>query len=431
MSDRLLILWIALLGATRVDFLAGSGPFLLTPFLALSPVIVVAELWRTAGAGWQPRIPPRTAGFLLAISALLALLLASTFFAYDLGTSARRFALLLAQVYLVFLVALALANRADPARILIRGSLWGLALCVVFSTVQFATFFAPALTELTAGFVDLEARRYFGIIPRLTGASHDANLGGFLILFYMIVLWLLAAPSRIRTWGLTVGALLVLLTLSRSAVLAGLVFWVVWHWRSRELRVGLPLTGAVAAVVGAVTALALFSPGTLDPMLALAEILGQRLSPDEGSTQEHLLVLGRGWEVGTESVKHVFLGLGYGNAYVALQDVYPGFEYGNFHSLFVTVFAESGTPAALLLVWVFVRAYQHGGIYRPLVAALLVFNLFQQAHAEPWMWLILMMAWTGIAEEAAEAAGPEEEPEEEAGWRTRAAPAAAAPGGTA
>lgn len=402
-SDRLLILWIALIGATRVDLLAGEGPFGLTPFLLLSPLVLGVEAWRIARAGWRPRIPSGTAGFVLAISAFLSLLLVSTFLAWDLGASARRFSLLLVQVGFVIGIAVGLANRADPARILVRGSLLGLGLCTAFSAAQLAALFTPLLDAAALGGVlDLEARRYFEVIPRLTGSSEDANLGAFLILFYLAVVWHLAAPSRLRSLALGTGLVLLAMTLSRSGLLGGLVLWALWTLEHRELRVGLRVTGVVAALLAAVTGLALLSPETLDPGVALLEILGHRLSPEEGSTVEHFAVVARGWEVGTESVKHTLVGLGYGNAFVALQDFFPGHEYGNFHSLFVTIFAESGAPAALVLIWVFVHALRTGGTFRPLVGGLLAFNLFQQAHADPWMWLILFLAWTGVGEEGEE-----------------------------
>ena len=41
----LLPLWFALLAADRVDLLAGRGPFVLTPFLVLTPVVVLVA-WR-------------------------------------------------------------------------------------------------------------------------------------------------------------------------------------------------------------------------------------------------------------------------------------------------------------------------------------------------------------------------------------------------
>jgi hypothetical protein len=90
------------------------------------------------------------------------------------------------------------------------------------------------------------------------------------------------------------------------------------------------------------------------------------------------------------------LGIGYGSAFMVTQDIFPGNEYGNFHSLFVTLFVEAGVVAVGLGVWLFVEAIRVGRDVRPMIVALLAFNLFQQTHTEPILWLCLMMAWVPL-----------------------------------
>lgn len=393
----LMILWLGLLGANRIDFLAGSGPLILTPFLVLSPILIAGELWRTAGAGWQFRMPPFAAHFLMAVSALVALLLVSTFLSYDLPTSARRFVLLFAQIYLVFFIGIALANREAPEELLVRGAYTGIVICLLLSLGQLATWFAPALWPAALErVVSLEPRNYFGVIPRLTGSAIDSNHGGIFLVFCVALVLLFARPSRLRRWMLALALGLILLTLSRAALLAGLVLWGLATLKGRELRVGTTAIGTVTAVLAFITALFLLVPGALDPLVELSGIIGNRFTFSEGSTSQHALVLARGWEVGTESLKQALVGIGYGNAYVVLQDIFPGNEYGNFHSLFITFFAESGAPSALLALGIFAHVFMRAGPYRPLVGALFVYNLFQQAHTEPFLWLGLMLAWLGI-----------------------------------
>jgi O-antigen ligase len=106
--------------------------------------------------------------------------------------------------------------------------------------------------------------------------------------------------------------------------------------------------------------------------------------------------MARGWEVATYDLKHLLLGVGYGNGYTTLQDIFPGNRYGNFHSLFVTLLAESGIIAAVLCVILIAYPLAIGGIYRPIIAGLLIFNLFQQMQTEPILWLLLLFAWTGV-----------------------------------
>jgi hypothetical protein len=394
--ETLLVVWLALLGASRVDFLAGAGPFLLTPFLVLTPVVIGAELWRAAASGWSVRLPPGGGSFLVAMSALMGLVLLSTMFAWDLPSATRRFALLFVQVYGVIVVAVAIANRPDPGGILLRGAYAGLGLSLAMNGGQLIYWLRSSLwPDPLARVLDLAPGTYFGVIPRFTGVSHDPNLGGFLLLFYLGLVLLLAPPSRRRTVWVVAGAVALVLTLSRSAVLAAGVFSGFLIMRRLEIRIAPAAVGGAGVLVALLTLAYLFVPGAGDGMVRLAEMLSHRFTVDEGSAREHTLLLVRGWEVGTETVKQVLLGIGYGNAHVVVQDIFPGNEYGNFHSLFLTFFAEAGAPAAVVLLGIFGAAFIRGGEYRPLIAAMIVFNLFQQAHTDPALWLGLMLAWTG------------------------------------
>lgn len=397
MIDVLLVWWLALMGVTRVDLLAGASEFLLTPFLVLSPIIVVLGIGSAAAHGGAFRLPPRIDRFFLLVAALLAVILVSTFLAVDLETSARRTLLLFAQVISVLLTAVVLANRSDPKRLLVRGAVLGLTISLLFNVLQIAEWFTGGLLpESLAGAVVLEPGNYAGVVPRLTGAAHDPNLGGLLILSYLFLLAQLGRPSRLRTCLLWAGSISILLTLSRSAVLATLVLLIVVKLRQSgatiSQRAALRGAGGIAVAVG----LLLIFPALLE-MLAIGwDLVGGRFSLGEGSSQEHAAVLARGIEVATNDIRSLILGIGYGNAYTTLQDIFPGNRYGNFHSLFVTLLAESGIIAAALGVVLFVYPLFRGGLYQPMIAALLVYNLFQQSQTDPITWLLLLLAWTGI-----------------------------------
>src|SRR5690606_27119172 len=109
----LLVAWIGLLMGTRMDFLAGEGPFVLTPFLVLSPIILAVEAGRLWTRDETVRIPAGTSAFFLTVTALFIVLLSSTFLSYELAVAASRLALLIVQAYAVFIVVLVLTNRPD------------------------------------------------------------------------------------------------------------------------------------------------------------------------------------------------------------------------------------------------------------------------------------------------------------------------------
>ena len=155
-------------------------------------------------------------------------------------------------------------------------------------------------------------------------------------------------------------------------------------------------------VLATLVGLALLSGGLMvngsarSTIVRTLEPLAQRMSPTEASTQEHFLLLGRGMEEATESLKRASIGMGYGNSYIELQDVFPGNKYGNFHSLYVTMLAESGVLALILSL--LLLAYPLGLLspWGALISGFVAFNVFYQTLAEPLFWFSLAMAWLTV-----------------------------------
>ncbi len=397
MRNHVFPLWIALLGATRVDLLQGGGPFVLTPFLTLSPLLLLMEGHRLVRRADPLPLPRSALVWSLALGALAVLLILSTFFALDPEWASRRVALLLVQLAFTTLLGIALFTGPHPERILVRGAYLGLGIALVLSVGQLLAWAVPAIPHtLLGGTISLESYGYGGILPRPSGLAHDPNLGGLTFLFLLAILALFAPPSPLRTAAFVAGGVAVVATLSRSAMLAGGILVMATLLHPDRLRVTPRAAGALAALAALFTGMALLLPGFVDPVMEVGAVLTGRFSADEGSAGMHLLLLGRGWEVASESLATFFLGIGYGNAFLVVQDFFPGNEYGNFHSLYLTFLAEAGILSALLVVGVLGVAWWRGGPWRPLIVAFAVFNFFQQSHTEPWFWMVLLAAWMRV-----------------------------------
>jgi hypothetical protein len=397
MRDLLFIVWIATLGVTRLDLTGGAVDFLVTPFLVLSPIIILLEAGITAGRGGAFRMPANATGYFLSVSALILVVLLSTFLSVEPQTAARRFVLLALQVYMVLGVMVALANRPDPWQLVMRGAYAGLSLCLLFNLVQIYVWFGGnPLSGIAAGVLELEVRNYAGIIPRLSGVSLDPSLGGMLILTYLFLVVRLGRASPLRALLISLAVASLLLTISRSVILAGMVTLGAAVVLQGRLRVTPRMMGAAAAGGTVVVLLLILFPATLERALAIADLLGNRLLLSEGSSSEHATVMARAWEVGTANVKQLLMGIGYGNAYLALQDLYPGDRYGNFHSLYMTLFAESGIFALVIVLGLFLFPLLRESPWRALVMGMIVFNIFQQNQTDPTLWVVLSLGWLGI-----------------------------------
>lgn len=392
--DTLLVLWLALIGADRIDLLGGKGPFQLTPYLALTPFVLASEVLRAHRHAHRIRLPRSGASFLLLALTLLVVVGLSVFVSPELSKSAARAALLAAHLAGAFAVIVAAADREHMDRVFERGAVVGLLLFAALDALQLANLvgIVPDMARLGTASIDLVPSTYGEIVPRLSGTVADQNRSGLILLFYG---WFVGyRPGRgPRTGLLALAFVLSVLTLSRSAAVAGLVTFAVLVLDRRVRTVSLGLVFAATLLLSIGMGALLTSPRARDWAGTTLAPLGQRLSVDEGSSQEHFMLIGRGLSEATTSLQRLALGIGYGSAYTVLQDVFPGNRYASFHSLYVTIFAESGIVALVCVLLMFAVPLVRGGPYRALVAGAAVFNLFYQAHTDPALWIILILAW--------------------------------------
>lgn len=394
MSNLLLTLWIALIGADRIDLAGGAAPFLLTPFLALTPFVAFSELMRRHLRGHAVTVPKPGVAYLMVVITLLVIVLTSVFAAQDLPTSASRAFLLVGQVAGTFTVALLAGDRDDLARVLARGALLSLAVFVVFNAMEALWWIDRFSETLRFGpvLISLGNFQSLGEIPRLPGPVADANRAGLVLLVNGALIVAGEKRSWVRRLAISLITLLLLATISRSALLgaAALITLSILQRRS------IPAVPVVAVLVGiaALMAYLLTHPRVLDKATAIAQSpLGQHLSGGRGSASGHVELIERGFVEATSTVPRSLIGLGFGNSYLVLQDVFPGNRYGNFHSLYVTMFAESGVFALLLTLTLLLTPMIAGGPWRPVVAATILFNIFYQTTSEPVFWYVLAVAW--------------------------------------
>lgn len=394
MSRWLLVLWIATLGADRIDLLRGAGPFLLKPLLVLLPPILVFELLRLSRRDRRLVMPPGASWFFVGLTGFICVLLASLMFSQELGLGLRRLTLLVVEAYATLVIVLALANRVEWREIMVRGAWLGLLLILVFDVMQVSRWGGgPSFGWMEmGGVVDLTPSTYGPWLPRPSGVSVDPNRGGLLIIIYLFVLVTYGARRAGAGLALMVGIPLLLVTLSRSALLAAVVLAGVWLLRRRP---GASPGGVMFASLGGavVAAVLIISPGFQALFLEMLSVVARRASVSEGSSSMHLALLAHGWDVGTASVSSALMGVGFGNSFLVLQEFFPGDKYGNFHSAYVTLLVEAGVAAVAIFLVLLVLPFLRGSSFAPLLAGLLAFNVFYQTHVEAAFWFVVALAW--------------------------------------
>lgn len=397
MFDVLLVLWIALIGADRIDFLAGQGGFVLTPFLILTPLVLGAELVRVVLHRGSFVFPAAAWRYLLCVSVLLSFVVVSVLFSTDTEMAVKRSGLLLFQVYTTLFVAVALAGRERAGDILRRGAYLGLSIGLVFNAAQLVLWFVGVSDVGVAGLVvNPIPHSYAGVLPRLSGQVYDQNRGGLLVLFYLFLLWRFAPSSIWRGAFMVLGVASMMATLSRSVMLAAGAAGLILVLQTRSIAFTRAVLFGVCLVGVLVVSGLLASTAGQEVLTESLEPLSERFSLEEGSASAHLELFLHGIAVATSSIKSLLVGIGFGNAFLAVQEFFPGSKYGNFHSLFVTFFAESGIFALALCLLLFAVPLVRGSSYVPLVLGVLAFNIFYQSHTEPTFWLVLALAWIDL-----------------------------------
>jgi hypothetical protein len=398
MSATLIALWFALIGADRIDLAGGHGPFVLTPFLLLTPLVIIVEAFRRHRTARQISLSRRTLAYAAVSTALLCVVLASVFVAKEIPVSAARITLLLLDVMGTFAVVLSCADRPELGRILARGAVCCLPLFIVFNVVE--SFYwigqAPETLPVAGLLIHFGPLQSAGPLPRLAGPVADANRTAFVLLCFITVIARWERTTWLRRAGIAVGIVLLALTFSRSGTLATVTAATVALISRRRTPT---LQAAVWVALTAVTIATVFLLRPDVAAIAVAAVespLSERLSSNEGSAQSHVALVKRGAEEATRSVPRMFTGLGYGTSYLFLQDFFPGNRYGNYHSLYVTMFAEAGVFALLLTLILMFAPLTWGGPWRVLVAGAIPFNMFYQTTTEPVFWFVLAAAWAGL-----------------------------------
>lgn len=392
-ARAILIAWIAVLGADRVDLLGGHGPALLLPFHVLTLAALGLEWRRRLAARSLPALTREGTTFIALVLALLALVALSILRSADVTMSLGRAVLLGAVAIGVPLVLWAAADREDLLVIFARGAQWGLAAALVFNVLALLSVIGLAPSEVEAGpaLVQL-ATPVYGTIPRLSGATLDMNRGGLVALLHVLLILLARPPLRGRYAWAALGALFVVGSLSRSVLLCAVPAMLLMP-RLQGTRRGARLALATLLGVLAVGSATLLHPGLREASARAASPLTERFRLREGSAQEHARLLERARETALQDIPTTLLGIGYGTSFRVLGDIFAGNPYGNFHSTWFTFWAESGVFAMLALLALFVAPLRHRGPLTGVLLGLVAYNTFYNGFLEPLLWVVLTLAW--------------------------------------
>ena len=382
---------VALIGADRLDLLAGYGPFRLTPFLFFASIVVFIHLLVLGLRGrFQLAISSpvsRQIPFLIVLALFLFLSFTSTI----LGVNPERGLVSLFDLVLVAVLGYCISVRilADPApeKLVVRSVTFALVVWLIFCVGGYIAWSHGVLRLQEEAASSIETTfaptATFFWAPRLSGVCLDSNRAGFILVMYLVLLDRFAGKApHTRLLRFAIASFL-LLAVSRSAALC----WIAYYLFSRAFWTRLATTRAVfrVAVFALVCSLVGFVyrkeiNGLLE-LWQVSDMVSDRLSGEQGTSgADHVQLIERGLETWSSSTHTVMAGIGFAGSPRVLGDFFGDNKYGNFHSLYVSVLAELGLPAFLLFM--ILLGYpiigRKGAV--SCVAAIAIFNVALQSY---------------------------------------------------
>lgn len=400
MTNTLIILWIASIGADRVDFAFGKAGFTITPFIMLSGIIVIGHVVKNIVKCSVPVYSIRNLKKIVWPSVMLAffliLIFLSVLFAKDLELGSKRLTLLSFELFFVAIMTQMLLTR-DYCYLITKGSQFGILLFLLFDVIQLVYWFSPSFAQIAKGFdfVNVIPPSYGLIAPRPSGFSQDMNRGGILLVFYFSNILLFGKNVRHKSYYLSLAFILLIVTFSRSAIISFLIFTLSYLLLKRKEIRWRTVAGYTFAIIVSFIALLVAIQG--QSSLDLTKLMSERVTFSSSSSGgEHIDLLNKGIATFSESVKTMTVGIGFGSAYTVLTDFFDFNKNSNFHSLYISLLAETGFVTLIIVIILLITPTFMVSQYTPLLIALIFFNLFYQMTLEPAFWLIILWSWTRL-----------------------------------
>jgi O-Antigen ligase len=396
---------LALIGADRIDLLAGHGFFRLTPFLVFAsiPVLIRILVMGLRGKSQVTISPPvrRQIPYLAVLALFLILASASSIFGVnpDRGIVAL-FSLMLVAV-LGYCISVRILADSAPEKLIVRSVTLALIVWLIFCIGGYIAWShgvirlqEEAASSIESMFAPTAA---FVFAPRLSGYCLDSNRAGFILVMYLVLLDRFAAKTRYTRFLRFAIGFFILLAVSRSAMLCWFAYYVfsAAFWRRLATRRAAFRLAAVAMVCLLVGLVYRTEIAGLLELWQISDVVSDRLSGDQGSSGgDHIELIRRGFETWSNSPRTVVAGIGFAGAPRVLGDIFGDSKYGNFHDLYVSVLAELGLPAFLLFM--ILMGYPMIGRRgaASCIAAIAIFNIFLQSYMEPIFWVALALAWS-------------------------------------
>ncbi len=376
-----------------IDLSGGSTSFRITPFLALSPLVVAYLVSGAINDKFTLR-SVRTFGgdhALILVCAVLICLSTALVGLDPAGLSLKRTVLFLWLLMFAILFVERTSHSISEAIIVAVKAYIVISLVamlvqylILAGAVQVSPVIERYLTDITPG-------KVYGSVTeliRFRGLVGDPNRSAVgLVLLLSLAYFVGNQPNsrkRLSLRWFVAGGALVVATVSRTGIASLLILGAIALLRERKTRTWYAYV-AVAGLACLVMATVVLTSQELT--IAFSEFF---LRTQSSSTSAHLSLLSHGLELFLGDVKTVLIGKGWGTAYHYTESFFPSNEHANFHSAYATFAVQAGFGALLLYNLYILRPLVKRHPFGSIAWIVLWANIFYQYNAEALHWIVLV-----------------------------------------
>ena len=280
-------------------------------------------------------------------------------------------------------------------QILFNASILGSFVLIIFNFLLMLTWLKFLIID--SPFINLEPDTIAFFIPRLGGYSNDVNRGGFVLTFFTYIMWVNKNKSYMANFLIIVNIFMIISTLSRSTYLLVIFLTIsyVFFFQKHFLNIRMISFTTIPLIVLIAISFKLDSLN----IIHLDEVIEERFSIEKisqsGSAAIHLALIKQGFNLAISELKIFLIGVGHGASYLFTTGYYwSGSKYGNFHSQYISIFAENGFISLLCFSFfsiVYPFFFKNKNIFLPILIGTFSFNLFYQLSSEPLYWFAILL----------------------------------------
>lgn len=251
-------------------------------------------------------------------------------------------------------------------------------------------------------FIELLPRTIGPFFPRLTGGFIDPNVCGYYFTFLFYLTFIYNLPK----WYRYLFVLIILLTLSRSAIatLAISYFLLIGINMLKDFRSITLIKRTKLIGFGFLICLTSISFILISDVIIsyFQNALQARLS-DPGSTRIHMSLFDLAYNEITRDISSLLIGKGFSTSFIYTSEIFGNNKYGNFHSEYITILFELGAIGFIMYSLIFLiptiyllfnfNKVEFSSILLVILASIFLQNIFYQQYMFFYYWIILAFIW--------------------------------------